>query len=772
MSWFADFAGKAEDFLNKVDQGAATALTINQDQSSSFSSYEEESPRQTEFNPAAFKPHAPAAHHAYHPLRIHTASSSAAAANIKRSGSTLPVLRNTSSVLSGSGSSASAKTSSGFCEAKKSEQDVDTTLLFDFLNSSRPLGRAARRDSRRELCEGVVLFTEPQSPHQPPPSPSTPFSLPSAPSTPPSTRGVSRASSMSSLSAHSIKTSDEGLCKRIKPKVRSQDTPESSDSGLAVPQESIRQDPPLPLPPTAPPPTEEPQSHILSSLRLENQLLRSEVSSLNQERVSVIQRAQALQDELNLHARLRADRGNSEQSQSDRMLRDLRSRLMTSQNRFSAKDAQLAVLKGPPRRKPIRLLKSRSAALEEALEGSGRGSIALDHSEGSSVHSQALETIQERLRDAELSARREQDSYRQMQGEFAGRLSKVESERQTLAETVTAAERRAAEERLRVEDMQTQLKSNKSAAEGAKTELQDYKHKAARILQSKEKLISSLKEGSGLDSLDGGGGAAALELEDLKHEREMQKEDIQKLQGQLHTLRIEIQDLESQAVTEADAWREQQLQLEETQSSQSRAKREAEAEAERYKQELQYLEEEQHRAKATLQSRIKDREDDIQRLRNQLTNKALSSSSQTELENRLHQLTETLIQKQTMLEALGTEKSALVFQMERLETQLKSREGGHSGGASINMSNLEGPAARQRNAPVLFSDQESPGVYGKVRKAASSIDRFSIRLGIFLRRYPMARVFVILYIALLHLWVMVVLLTYTPEMHHGHPDGR
>lgn len=32
--------------------------------------------------------------------------------------------------------------------------------------------------------------------------------------------------------------------------------------------------------------------------------------------------------------------------------------------------------------------------------------------------------------------------------------------------------------------------------------------------------------------------------------------------------------------------------------------------------------------------------------------------------------------------------------------------------------------ARQRNTPVLFSDQDSPGVYGKVRKAASTIDRF------------------------------------------------
>ena len=35
-------------------------------------------------------------------------------------------------------------------------------------------------------------------------------------------------------------------------------------------------------------------------------------------------------------------------------------------------------------------------------------------------------------------------------------------------------------------------------------------------------------------------------------------------------------------------------------------------------QELQYLEEESHRTKASLQSRIKDREDEIQKLRNQV----------------------------------------------------------------------------------------------------------------------------------------------------------
>ena len=45
----------------------------------------------------------------------------------------------------------------------------------------------------------------------------------------------------------------------------------------------------------------------------------------------------------------------------------------------------------------------------------------------------------------------------------------------------------------------------------------------------------------------------------------------------------------------------------------------------------------------------------------------MNSSSQEELENRLHSLTESLIQKQTMLEALSTEKNSLVLQLERLE---------------------------------------------------------------------------------------------------------
>lgn len=48
--------------------------------------------------------------------------------------------------------------------------------------------------------------------------------------------------------------------------------------------------------------------------------------------------------------------------------------------------------------------------------------------------------------------------------------------------------------------------------------------------------------------------------------------------------------------------------------------------------------------------------------------------------------------------------------------------------------------------------RESPydhEVTRKMKRAASEIDKFSIRLGVFLKRYPIARIFVLFYMVLL-----------------------
>lgn len=62
----------------------------------------------------------------------------------------------------------------------------------------------------------------------------------------------------------------------------------------------------------------------------------------------------------------------------------------------------------------------------------------------------------------------------------------MEAERQTLAESLTNAERKAAEEKQRADESQQQVKTARASADSAKQELQDYKNKASRILQVPE----------------------------------------------------------------------------------------------------------------------------------------------------------------------------------------------------------------------------------------------------------------------------------------------
>ncbi|XP_023061278.1 golgin subfamily A member 5 isoform X2 [Piliocolobus tephrosceles] len=694
MSWFVDLAGKAEDLLNRVDQGAATALSRKDNTSNIYSKNTD----YTEF------------HQQNTDLTYQTGPKatyiSSAADNIRNQKAT--ILAGTANVKVGSRTPVEAshpvenasvpRPSSQFVRRKKSEPDDE--LLFDFLNSSQkePTGRVEIKKEKE--------------------------------------------------AASNSDSSREG---------QEESSKENASSDAACPDHT-------------PTPNDDGKSHELSNLRLENQLLRNEVQSLNQEMASVLQRSKETQEELN-RARARVEKWNADHSKSDRMTRELRAQVDDLTEAVAAKDSQLAVLK-VRLQEADQLLSTRTEALE-ALQ-SEKSRIIQDQSEGNSLQNQALQTLQERLHEADATLKREQESYKQMQNEFAARLNKVEMERQNLAEAITLAERKYSDEKKRVDELQQQVKLYKLNLESSKQELIDYKQKATRILQSKEKLINSLKEGSGFEGLDSST-ANGMELEELRHEKEMQREEIQKLMGQIHQLRSELQDMEAQQVNEAESAREQLQDLHDQIAGQKASKQELETELERLKQEFHYIEEDLYRTKNTLQSRIKDREEEIQKLRNQLTNKTLSNSSQSELENRLHQLTETLIQKQTMLESLSTEKNSLVFQLERLEQQMNSASGSSSNGSSINMSGIDnGEGTRLRNVPVLFNDTETnlAGMYGKVRKAASSIDQFSIRLGIFLRRYPIARVFVIIYMALLHLWVMIVLLTYTPEMHHDQPYGK
>lgn len=192
MSWLVDLAGRAEDFLNKVDQGAASALTKHSSHSSSSASFEPPEPDLTP-NSAPYE-----SRHETHGFV------SAAAENIKKSKAT--VLAGTANVSSttplGSavGSGGAVKASSSFVRPRRPE--VDDELLFNFLNSSDP-----PQSDRKEVRRDPVVRTNGEAEG----SAQGQARVASAPATPASTQALSRNSSLSSLAAstHSAKTENE-----------------------------------------------------------------------------------------------------------------------------------------------------------------------------------------------------------------------------------------------------------------------------------------------------------------------------------------------------------------------------------------------------------------------------------------------------------------------------------------------------------------------------------------------------------------------------------
>ncbi|PIK45595.1 putative golgin subfamily A member 5 [Apostichopus japonicus] len=471
----------------------------------------------------------------------------------------------------------------------------------------------------------------------------------------------------------------------------------------------------------------------LSSLQLENKLLKNEVSSLNEEMVAALGRVKkAQEDTKRLQGELR--KKETQESGTDNIVRQLRSREEDLAEELNAKNSQLAVLR-------VRLqeadqeIKSKTQQVND-LNGE-RNRILRDHSDSSGIHSQALDSLKLKLQEAEVEVKREKESYKKLQVEYMQRQEKLEGDQKNMAESITTAQQKFADEKAHSSALSQQLQTARHSMEEAKNELADYKQKAARILSSKEKLITSLKAGS----TNSEGETVSIEQTELLHERDMLKEEIQQANAKIEQLRQEVQDLEALQQSETESSQDHMRDLEDNLAQQRQQIQDMETDLAKKSEQLRYAEDENYKQKINLTTKIKERDDEIQRLRNQLVAKTAGSASQAELENRLRTLTESLIQKQTMLEALGTEKNSLYLQLERMEkTQRESMQArGDSGHTAVQIGSThdDDEGARQRTLPHFMKELPSDAsVTRNVKRAANSLDKLSVRMGVFLRRYP------------------------------------
>nr|CAD7429684.1 unnamed protein product [Timema monikensis] len=379
-------------------------------------------------------------------------------------------------------------------------------------------------------------------------------------------------------------------------------------------------------------------------------------------------------------------------------------------------------------------------------------------------HTEVIHVLKEQLQDLG-------NIHNQQVAALQQRLCNLEAEHLT---QLSELQSRLSEALTSGSDSHKQCEKLRGEVEDALSQLYQYRARAQRILQDKDRLIAELRGEASAVGLEGRlsplDDITVLELEQLRQERELLREESAQVCARLQAAREELQGAESRL----DAFKEQTTSsvqaLQNSVQEEKRKRQAAEEDCRTQAEDLRSLREELTRERATLASKAREWETELTKLRNQLS-KRPSSVLGGELESRLHALTQTLVLKQTSLEQATTEKNALRLQLEKLESKhretiaqlLLSQEG------VVNVNDTDDEMltspAKARVPSFLVESPFDTSVARRVKRAYSSLDAVSIRTGVFLRRYPIARTLVACYMVLLHLWVMLVLFTYTPEAH-------
>ncbi|XP_029642822.1 golgin subfamily A member 5 [Octopus sinensis] len=720
MSWLSDLTGKAEDFLNRIDQSAAEALT------------KDEVARANKPIANSYYANSESGHsgNTWEAPKVPSLWSSHSVP------SNLNDMNNSNTDLNSSMVSTPLKQSKKFSNAvsssptRNSKKKDSDDALFEFLNETKKISsgssnKHSRQSSMSSTISNLVPSLEPNDELS-------------------TSNGFHNENDVPDLESVTDSPMTRSFV-NVDANANSLDMVDTSPEKAVINMESL---------------SNNPQDQVNAS-QLEIRLLHSEIETLNNEMASMVNRAKSSENELEA-ALKKINEYTVFAAKNDQIMRELQSREMDIQEALNCKDSQLAVLK-------IRLEEAdsdlrRSQSMLEKLEKENNR-VLMDHSASSGVQNQALETLKTRLSELEDTLKREREAYQKVQAEASERQSRLEYEQQGLAEQLNVCHKKMNDEKGKSADLTQQLKTVKMNLEGARQELSDYKEKASRILQSKERLIASLRNGS--DESDDSRGVSTEEFNSVRSERDMYRDELQQIKLSSENAKVELQDIESQLHLDRESHREEIDLLQDQLVDERRIKEETEQDLLKQKKELHYTLEELHKQKALFHSKLKERDEEVDNLKNQLMTKSLHSNTEDELESRVRTLTESLIQKQTVLEAISTEKNSLSLQLERLEQQYKDVQMSIGRTTSTGISVNENEDVRQRLPLFLREAATDHEMTRRMKRAANTIDKFSVRLGVFLRRYPIARVFVIVYMALLHLWVMVVLLTYKPEIHNS-----
>ncbi|XP_022933913.1 golgin candidate 2-like [Cucurbita moschata] len=135
---------------------------------------------------------------------------------------------------------------------------------------------------------------------------------------------------------------------------------------------------------------------------------------------------------------------------------------------------------------------------------------------------------------------------------------------------------------------------------------------------------------------------------------------------------------------------------------------------------------------------------------------------EVELKRRLGQMTDHLIQKQAQVEALSSEKATLLFRIEAVMRQLEENK------FMVNTNNISSTSSRDLESGKweLSGSKLRPMLEDKIHSGKKhlgsliqQLDAIYVAGMVFIRRNPAAKLWSVVYLVCLHLWVLYILMS-------------
>ncbi|XP_035904231.1 golgin-84 [Anopheles stephensi] len=355
---------------------------------------------------------------------------------------------------------------------------------------------------------------------------------------------------------------------------------------------------------------------------------------------------------------------------------------------------------------------------------------------------------------------------------LAGKLLAIEEVNSKYVKSISELESTIAKHIQSEQELNGKLETAKLETENVLSELQQYRVRAHATLQLKEKTIEQLKEqmnGSRADDGISPNDAATVSSAEqiLQIELEQTRQEKANLLEELNNLNERMRQREAQWLSNEEKLR---LTVNGLEQNGHRFQQQVSFEMDKFKlleddfhaqqKELASAREELIKQRTSFTMRLHEKESEINKLRNKIHNRPVSPLN--DHEDRLASLTQSLVQKQTALETVTAERNALRIQLEKLENQYRNTASQVRQQRAVYLNSNVTDDAKSQVPNFMLETPFDNNVARRMKRAYSSLDSIGIRLGVFLRRYPLIRILVIVYVAVLHLWVMFVLLSSTP----------